>query len=454
VAAPRTTPRAAPRTASRTAAGAGARTLARPGTPPRPPARPPLGARVLALGDAALGGPLPGRLARWDTPAATYYVLQGSVVLLVALGLVMVLSSSSVESLADSGSPFAVGVGQAQFAVVGLAAMALAARVPVPAWRRLAPLLVLVAVALQAVVFSPLGVNVDGNRNWFRVAGVSAQPSEFGKLALALWCAAVLAGKQKVLDRPARWVLPLAVGAVPLVGLVLLGRDLGTTLVLLVIAAAACFVAGVPLRLLAVAAGAGAALVAAFVVTSSYRMGRVAEFLSSDVDAQGLGYQSQHGLWALASGGWTGLGLGGSRQKWEWLPAAQNDFIFAIIGEELGLLGAATVLFLFVVLAWACARVVRRSRNLFAKVAVGAVMAWVLGQAALNIAVVLGLFPVIGVPLPLISAGGSALVATLAGLGVVQACARDVPGARRALAARPGLVRRSLAVVPLPRGVR
>ncbi|SDQ53588.1 putative lipid II flippase FtsW [Quadrisphaera sp. DSM 44207] len=461
-----------PRAAS--GAAPGAAPSSRPAAGARPAAARPAGApagergrRLRAAADALLGGPLPGRLARWDTPTTTYTVLQGAVLLLVGVGLVMVLSSSSVESLADSGSSYAVGAGQAVFAAVGLVAMAVAARVPVGVWRRAAPAAVVAAVALQALVFVPgIGYGVYGNRNWILVGGFSAQPSEVGKVALVLWCAAVLARKRRSLHRLAQWAVPVGLGAGPVIGLVLLGRDLGTVLVLLVLVAGAVFVAGVPLRFFLLAVPVGAAAVAAFVLTSSNRMGRVAEFLSEGTDAQGLGYQTQHGLWALASGGWTGLGLGGSRQKWNWLPEAHNDFIFAIIGEELGLLGAVAVLALFVVLAWSCARVVRRSEDPFVQVLVGAVVAWVIGQMAINVAVVLGLLPVIGVPLPLISAGGSALVCTLFALGIVQACARSLPGARAGLRRRRRLLRRSvrgavgrsvqrsLAVVPLPRSAR
>jgi cell division protein FtsW len=408
-----------------------------------------------ALGDAALGGPLPGRMARWDGPATTYYVLQGAVLLLVGLGLVMVLSSSSVESLADNRSPFAVGQTQAVFAAGGLLVMGVLSRLPVGLWRRAAPLVALAAVALECLVFVPgLGVSVNGNRNWFHVGGFTVQPSELGKVAVAIWCAAVLAARAADLDRPGRWVVPVGLGAVPIVAVVLAGKDLGTCLVMALVVVACLFTAGVPLRYLAAGAVAGAVAVAGLVVTSASRLHRVESFLTGSHDAKALGWQSTHGLWALASGGFTGVGLGGSRQKWSWLPEAHNDFIFAIIGEELGLIGTLVVLGLFLVLGWCCVRVVRRSDDPFVQVLVGGIAAWVLGQAMVNIGVVIGVLPVLGLPLPLISAGGSALVCTLAALGVVLACARSVPGARAALRARPGFVRRSLAVVPLPRGDR
>jgi cell division protein FtsW len=210
----------------------------------------------------------------------------------------------------------------------------------------------------------------------------------------------------------------------------------------------ALFVAGVPLRFFALAGAAGAAVAAWLVTSSSNRMTRIDSWLSGTCeDYWGACWQSRHGEWALASGGWWGVGLGASREKWAWLPEAHNDFIYAIIGEELGLPGTVLVVLLLAALGVAFARVVRRHDDVFVKIATAGVMSWVLFQAMINIGVVLGLLPVIGVPLPLVSSGGSALVSTLVGIGMVLSFARSEPGAREALAARAGAVRRSLAVV-------
>jgi cell division protein FtsW len=171
-------------------------------------------------------------------------------------------------------------------------------------------------------------------------------------------------------------------------------------------------------------------------------------------DPNGACWQTIHGQYALADGGWWGVGLGASREKWQWLPEAHNDFIFAIIGEELGLPGTLVVIGLFAVIAVACYRLVLRSDDFFTRVATAGVMVWILGQAVINIGAVIGLLPVIGVPLPLVSSGGSALVTTLFALGMLVSFARNEPGCREALAARPGVVRRSLAVVPLGRRSR
>lgn len=397
-----------------------------------------------------LSAALVDRLTRWETPVTSYYLLLGSTLLLVGIGLVMVLSSSSVEAYAQSGSSFSVFSRQALFAGIGLPLMWAASRVPVATWKRLAWPVLGLAVLAQLLVFTPLGVGVKGNTNWIEVAGVRAQPSEAAKLALAIWCAAVLTRKRHLLSSWAHVLVPVGPFAGLVIGLVLVGRDLGTALVLMAVVAGALFVAGVPGRMFALAGGLAAGAAALLVATSANRMSRVEAWLSAEcTDYWGTCWQTIHGKWALASGGWWGVGLGASREKWAWLPEAHNDFIFAIIGEELGLAGTVVVVLLFAVLGVACARVVRRSDDVFVKVATAGVLAWVVGQAMVNIAVVLALLPVIGIPLPLVSAGGSALVSTLVALGMVLSFARSEPGARDALEARSSVVRRSLAVVPL-----
>jgi cell division protein FtsW len=414
-------------------------------------------ARAETQGREADGGVLAravDRLVGWETPATSYYMLLGASSLLILLGLVMVLSSSSVESIAAGESPYSVFWRQAVFAGIGLPLMWLASRTSVRRWKQLAWPLVVAAVLGQLLVFSPLGVGVNGNTNWIQVLGVRAQPSEAAKLALIVWCAAVLARKRRLLDQWAHVLLPVGPVAATVLGLVLLGHDLGTAMVLMLIVAGALYMAGVPLRLFAVAGAAVTLVTVLMVATSRNRMGRITAWASGTCDYEGACWQTTHGKWALASGGWWGVGLGASREKWSYLPEAHNDFIYAIIGEELGLPGTVAVVLLFAAVAVACARVVSRHDDVFVKIATGAVMAWVLGQAMINIAVVLGLLPVIGVPLPLVSSGGSALICTMVALGMVLSFARTEPGARDVLAARAGVVRRSLAVVPMPRPSR
>ncbi len=389
-------------------------------------------------------------LARLESPVTSYYVLLGTTAILVVIGLVMVLSASMITSYRDDGSTFTVFLDQAKFAIIGVVGAAVAAHVPVRWYRRLALPALAGAVVMQVLVFTPLGVTVNGNRNWLRLLpGVQLQPAELAKLALILVGATILTKKRPLLGQMRHVVVPFLFPiALVVIGLVLYGHDLGTSLVLIGIVGALLFVAGVPARLFLLAGVAAAAVALASVVTSANRLGRITSWLGNCDNADGTCYQSIHGLYALADGGWWGVGLGASKEKWSWLPEAHNDFIFAIIGEELGLPGTFVILLLFTLLAWACYRLTQRSRDQFVRVATAGVMAWILLQAMVNIGAVIGLLPVIGVPLPLVSAGGSALVTTLLALGMLLSFARNEPGARAILAARPGVVRRSLAVLP------
>ena len=399
-----------------------------------------------------------GVSGRLDTPLTSYYLVLGATLALVVIGLVMVLSSSSVESYVDTGSSYAVFLRQAMFAAIGLPLMVVAARLRPPTWQALAWPLMVGALVGQLLVFTPLGVDVNGNRNWIEIAGMRMQPSEAAKLALVVWAASVLSRKRALLDQPSHALVPVVPGAALMLFLVLLGHDLGTSLVLMALVAAVLFVAGAPLRVFA-GAGALAALAVFVLVTgSANRMNRIAAWggggCSAEQDYLTTCWQAIHGQWALASGGWWGVGLGASREKWGLLPEAHNDFIFAVIGEELGLTGTLVVLALFAALGLGLFRIVLRSDDLFVKIVTGGVMTWVLGQAVVNIGAVLGLLPVVGVPLPLVSNGGSALVMTMVALGMVIGFARREPGASEALATRASLVQRSLAVLPVRPSVR
>jgi len=386
--------------------------------------------------------------ARLQSPLAAYYLVLGSTVALVVLGLIMVLSSSSVESLRTLHSSYTIFAKQAMFAAIGLPLAVVAAWVPLKMWKALAwPLLLLGVGALLLVLV--MGQSVNGNRNWVVIAGITLQPSEAVKLSLVVWVAAVLERKRPLMHQTVHAVVPVVPVTALLLGLVLAGRDLGTALVLMGLVAALMFSAGVPLRVFAVSAALAASAVFVLVTTSPNRMQRFEAWRGTGAaDPQGTNWQPLHALWALASGGWWGLGLGESRQKWFWLPEAHNDFIFAVIGEELGLVGTLAVLGLFAMLGIGLFRLVIAADDVFVKIATGGVLAWVLGQALVNIGAVVGLLPVVGVPLPLVSSGGSALVTTLIALGMVLGFARRVPGAAEALASRPSVVARSLAVLP------
>ncbi|GAB2454860.1 putative lipid II flippase FtsW [Xylanimonas ulmi] len=392
-------------------------------------------------------------LGQWNSAVTSYYTLVGTSSLLLVLGLVMVLSSSTVTSIADGASPYSAFLDQAKFAIIGLPTLLVAARIPVRWYKRLAwPALGVAVVLLVAVMF--MGDLVGGNRNWLRLGPVRFQPSEVAKLALTVWLGAVLGRKQRLLGRWRHVIWPAVPGVVLVLGLVLAGHDLGTGLILIALALGAFWVSGAPARLLGLGGGLAAVIIGyVFVYGSSDRMGRIFATYGTCQDVQNECYQSIHGLYALGSGGVLGLGLGASREKWRYLPEAHNDFIYAVIGEELGLLGTLMVLGLFVALGIAMSRVIRRHPDPFVKVTTAGVACWIVGQAFVNIGVVIRVIPVIGVPLPLVSAGGSALVTTMAALGMVISFARSEPGAAQALAARGSVVRRSLAVLGVQRAV-
>ena len=369
-----------------------------------------------------------------------YFLLLGTTLFLVVFGLIMVLSSSAVESFKASGDFFNGFVRQVVFATVGVPLMLIAARMRASFWKRWSGIFLLMALGLQFLtVATPLGHDRGGNRNWITIGSFSGQPSEFVKVSLVIWLGYILFKKREVMDNWRQLVVPLVPIGGAAVGLVLLGGDLGTSIILTAIVMGAIFFAGVKLRFLGVPIvliGIAGAIAAS---ARSSRQDRIQAFLSgckSADDHLGNCWQTVHGWWALASGGLFGSGLGNSKAKWSWLPEADNDFIFAIIGEELGLLGAILVLALFVVLAIAFVRIIRASTDPFARVTVSAVMVWIVGQAFVNIAVVLGILPVLGVPLPLISAGGSALVTSLIGIGIVLSFARRAPDVTTATGSR------------------
>ncbi|GGI48436.1 cell division protein FtsW [Agromyces flavus] len=379
------------------------------------------------------------RLGAFRPESKDYFLLLGTTLFLVLLGLIMVLSSSIVESgLENDGDFTSRALQQATYALIGVPVMLLAGRMPEGFWMRIAWLVLGVACALQLlVVATPLGVEVGGNTNWLRLGPVQFQPSELIKVALVLWLGLIVTKKQEHLHEFGQGIMPILLVGGGAIGLVLLGGDLGTVMVMAAMLLGTLFLIGVRLRLLVIPLVVGAIAFWLVAISSENRMRRITAFLHEHCTQYDTAdcWQIQHGTFALANGGIFGVGLGNSAAKWSWLPAADNDFIFAIIGEELGLIGAVVVIGLFVVLAIALARIIRSSTTPFARTVAAAVLVWVVGQACVNIGVVLGVFPVLGVPLPLVSAGGTALLTTLFAIGVVLSVARD-PGAPARAAAR------------------
>lgn len=359
--------------------------------------------------------------------SANYFLLLGVTLFMVVFGLVMVLSSSAVESHNDSDNFFSRFWSQGAYALVGLPLMFVVSRIPRAFWQKTIWFFLGAACFLQLlVVFTPLGMEIGGNRNWLKVGSLTLQPSEAIKLALVVWLGVVLARKRDML---AQWkhvaipVVPIAGGAT---ALVTLGGDLGTTMILAALILGALFFAGVRMRYLFTGVVLVGVLAIAVALSSASRVGRIAAYFGgTSVANPDVDWQIKNGFYALASGGVFGVGLGNSHSKWSWLPAADTDFIFAIIGEELGLIGAVVVLLLFVVLTIAFLRIIHASTDPFARVTTAAIMVWLIGQAFVNIAVVLGVIPVLGVPLPLISAGGTAMISSMIAIGIVLSFARQ-----------------------------
>ncbi len=407
----------------------------------RPPARPEPEPRIGGLAARV-------RLGRIFTPVSTEFVLIASTALMLTVfGLVMILSASSANAVSQGKGPYSIVLVQALVAVLGVPLMFLMSRLPVRFWKRSAWFLLILAIGMQMLVFTPLGYANDGNRNWLRIAGQVVQPSEFIKLALAIWAGFILWRKQDLLDRRRHVYIPLIPVAFLAIGSVYAGDDLGTAMVLFLLLLGALFFSGVKLRIFLLPLLVIMGAVVGFALTDERRRMLIFSMFSSQSDTSCYHdgcWQQVHAIWGMANGGIFGLGLGNSREKYAWLPAASSDYIFAIVGEELGLIGCALVLALFVLFAVAVFRMIRKSDDLFVRVTSGAIVVWILAQALINIGVVLRIFPVLGVPLPFMSQGGTSLLSVLLACGVLLSFARTLPAtpAKSLVADRSGKVLR------------
>nr|WP_136192234.1 putative peptidoglycan glycosyltransferase FtsW [Actinomyces procaprae] len=393
-----------------------------------------------------------------ESSTLSYYALLIATLALLAFGLIMVFSVQSVTTAAQGGNAFTAFSKYLVFAAVGLIGMVALSRLPLRILKRLAWPALLAAFAMQLLVFVPgVGIDVYGNRNWIMLpAGLgTAQPSEFIKLGLCLYLGVMVSRRRDTfLGGVSSWgafarffgwiLLPAGIG----IGLVMAGGDLGTVIVLTALVAGALWLGGLGWRWFAALGALGLVGFAGASMLSANRRARILAWLHPErYDPLDVGYQPMHGRYALGTGGWWGVGPGSSRQKWGYLTQADSDYIFAVLGEEFGLVGTLLVILLFVVVGWCCIRIIRRSESMYVAVVTGGIMTWIVGQALINMSVVVGLLPVLGVPLPLVSAGGSALVSVLLAVGVLLAFARNEPGASAALRSRTGAVRRTLAVI-------
>jgi cell division protein FtsW len=408
------------------------------------------GTRLVRDGLAGVGERVQAARALLDRPLTSYYLIAGITTLLLCLGLVMVLSTASVADLSIGKSPYHDFAVQFVGIMVCVPIMWVVARSQPRLFRAAAyPLLAVSAIGLCLTLIPSVGVSENGATRWISLGGgLQFQPSELAKLALAVWGADLLARKEK-LGMLIDWrhmLVPLMPGTGVLALLVMAGDDLGTTFILVVILLALLWIGGIPGRVFTVMLILMGLVLVLLVVTKGYRAERLTEFWApSNTDPTGTNQQLIQGKYALGSGGLFGVGLGASREKWGWLPESTNDMIFAIIGEELGLVGTLCVTALYGGLAYAGLRVARRVPDTFSRLLSAAITAWIVVQAVVNIGGVIGVLVITGVPLPLVSQGLSSVLVTMVGLGMLMSFARREPGASQALAARgPGAGARAL----------
>jgi len=373
-----------------------------------------------------------------DRPMTSLHLILAIFALMLGIGLLMVLSSSAVTSYRNMGSSFSVFTNQAIYAAVGLLGFFGAQYIPVKVLKTFSLLAVIVSIALLVAVLVPgVGALVNGARSWIRIGGLQFQPSEIAKLALLLWMAQVLAARRSTLGSPKALLIPVLPVFALMAALIMLQPDLGTTVSLAIVFFAVLFFAGAPWWMFASLAGAGVAGVFYLAVSANYRLARLLSFINPESHPD-TSYQLLQSLYGMGNGGWFGVGLGQSRAKWNYLPNADSDFIFAIIGEELGFIGTALVIALFALLAYTGLRIARRNSDPFVKIVASAATVWLVGQACINIGYVVGLLPVTGIPLPMISAGGTSLLITMAVFGLLANFARREREAEIALTAAGG----------------
>ena len=363
--------------------------------------------------------------ARLEHPMVHYQILLGATGFLLALGIVMVASASSVFSYQqNNGNSWALATRQLIFAAIGVFLMITVSKMHVDAIRRWAPLFMVVVGALLVTVLL-VGTAVHGQKNWIDFGGpFRIQPSEFAKLAIVMWGADILDRKYHLLEQRKHLLIPVLPVSLTVLFLIIFQGDLGTAMVLMPIMASLLYFVGAPRNWFMIMGAAGLAGIAALSLAAPYRMARFTSWLDPYADAQGTGFQVIQGQHALGSGGWWGVGLGGSREKWGTLPEAHTDFIYAVLGEELGIIGTILVLLMFTAIAIVGLRIARGTNEAFIQIAALGIVAWIVTQALVNIGAVLGILPITGVPLPLVSYGGSSLIPTLLAMGILMAFAK------------------------------
>ena len=360
---------------------------------------------------------------RLEHPMAMYQILIGVTAILLCSGVVWVASASSIYAYTSTGSEWAIVQKQAMFAVLGVGVMSWASRVNITFLRRISPYFLMSVVFALALVLV-IGTSVYGQKNWIAIGSFRLQPSEFAKLALILWSADHFARREGQLHIRSRLLNQYGIVAGTILGLVVLEDDLGTAMVMMPIVAGMLFFVGAPAKWFGYFIGLALTAIIGLSIAEPYRMERFASWLNPASDPSGAGFQVLHGQRALGSGGWLGVGLGASREKWGTLPEAHTDFIYAVIGEEGGIFCTLLVLALFVAIILIGIRIANTSPDRFVQLASLGIVTWITTQVLVNIGAVLGILPVTGVPLPLVSYGGSSLIPTLCALGILMRFAR------------------------------
>jgi len=371
-----------------------------------------------------------------EISAKLYYALLIATFGLLFIGMVMILSASTTVSYKQFNNQYIIFLRQLMFASIGIVMMMAISRLPKIFFFRWAKAALWISIVLLVLVLIPsIGISVAGQRNWISLWGpFRLQPSEIAKLTLIVWGSVVLS--KQIRSKITTWqnlLVPVfPVGALIAV-LVIFEGDLGTALILGPILLSLFYAVGAPVKLFTWSAMAGLLGILILSIQESYRIQRFLSWINPSAENQDAGWQVTHGKYALASGGWTGIGLGASKEKWGWLPAAHTDFIFAVVGEELGLVGTLIVLALIGTIAYVALTLARKTNDLFTKLIATSAMAWIVVQSIINVGAVLGLLPVTGVPLPLVSYGGSSLIFTMSAIGVLMAVLRAEPNVKAEL---------------------
>ncbi|MGL6105811.1 stage V sporulation protein E [Romboutsia sp.] len=346
--------------------------------------------------------------------------------ILVFIGIIMVFSASFVQSSFKHHDAYYFLKKNVVFAILGFISMMVIANIDYRFWKKNASAIGVIALILLLLVLTPLGIEANGAKRWLGVGSLTLQPAELAKFATIIITAKLIEKRYDNIKSLTKGVLPLLVIPAIFFALVICQPNMSTAGTIIIVAFVMIFIAGMDMKIVIALIGSGVALFAALVLVAPYRLRRVTSFLDPFKDPLGNGYQVIQGLYALGSGGLFGLGLGKSQQKWFYIPEPQNDFIFAIIGEELGLIGCIVVIMLFVLLVYRCVRIALKCQNMFACMVVLGIGVQIGIQAAFNIAVATSSMPVTGVALPFVSYGGTSLVIFMSAIGIVLNISKHV----------------------------